>query len=311
MPISMFRFPSLGHLTLNVPEGRESRVLGIGLGLLAYALFSVHDATIKWLVASLPAWEVLFFRSLAITVACIAIGRRRLLERAVATPMKAPLAFRGMITLSAWLCFYSAARALPFAQLWSLYFAAPLMVTVMATPLLGERVTRSRWLTIWVGFAGVLVVTNPWGVPLSVPTVLVLLAAAQWAYGVILMRQIARRESSLLQIFFISLIFVVGTGAACAFGWRTPTLGQFALLGVVGLFGGIAQFFLFEAARHAPASVMATVEYSALIWAFLLGYVIWGSIPRPATFAGAGLILVAGAMLFVAERRAGRLLSAR
>jgi drug/metabolite transporter (DMT)-like permease len=177
------------------------------------------------------------------------------------------------------------------------------MVTAMAAPLLGENVSPARWLTVLVGFAGVMVVTNPWGVPLSLPTILVLFAAAQWAYAVILMRQIARSESSLLQILFTNLVFVVATGIACAFSWRTPTATQAILLLLTIAFGGLGQFSLFEAARHAPASVMASVEYSALIWAFLLGYEIWGDIPPITTFTGAAMILAAGAFLFVAEWR--------
>ncbi len=311
MRASMIRIPRFGWRPVNGPDSPQSRMLGIGLGILAYALFSVHDASIKWLVTSLPVWEVLFVRSAAIWLACLAIGRRRLLERAIATPLKGALMFRGLITLTAWLCYYTAARTLPLAELLSLYFAAPLMVTLMAVPLLGEQVSTARWLSVLVGFAGVLVVTNPWGVRISLPTLLVLFAAAQWGYGVILMRQIARRETSLLQIFFTNLIFLVGTGIACAIEWHTPSRSEFALLLLRSVFGGAGQFSLFEAARHAPASVIATVEYSALIWAFILGYAIWGNIPSPATFARAGLILCAGALLFATERRAGRLLSAR
>ncbi len=311
MRASMIRIPRFGWRGVNGPDSPQSRMLGIGLGILAYALFSVHEASIKWLVTSLPVWEVLFVRSAVIWLASLAIGRRRLLERAIATPMKGALMFRGLITLTAWLCYYTAARTLPLAELLSLYFAAPLMVTLMAVPLLGEQVSTARWLSVLVGFAGVLVVTNPWAVRISLPTLLVLLAAAQWGYAVILMRQIARQETSLLQIFYTNLIFLVGTGIACAIEWKTPSRSKFALLLLLSVFGGAGQFSLFEAARHAPASVIATVEYSALIWAFILGYAIWGNIPSPATFAGAGLILCAGALLFATERRAGRLLSAR
>lgn len=284
-----------------------SPVAGIVLGVLAYALFSVHDASIKWLVATLPTWQVLFLRSLAITAACLVIGRRKLLEDAISTPRKGPLLFRGLLTMTAWICYFTAARSLPLAQLLSLYYAAPLMVTGMAIPLLQERVSGPRWVSVLIGFIGVMVVTDPWGVPLSVPTVLVLLAAAQWAYGVILMRQIARHESSLLQIFFINLVFLVGTGIACVFTWVPLDTWQVALLILVAVFGGLGQFSLFEAARHAPASVMASVEYTALIWAFLLGYMIWGDIPPVTTFLGAGLILSAGAFLFLMEVRTARL----
>jgi drug/metabolite transporter (DMT)-like permease len=311
MLASMFRIPRFTGRGVNGSDRAQSGMLGIGLGILAYALFSVHDASIKWLVASLPTWEVLFVRSSVIAVACVVIGRRRLLERAIATPMKGALVFRGVITLTAWLCYFTAARTLSLAELLSLYFSAPLMVTLMAVPLLGEQISTARWVSVLVGFAGVLVVTNPWGVRISVPTLLVLLAAAQWGYAVILMRQIARRETSLLQIFFTNLIFTAGTGVACAIEWHAPSRSEVALLMLVSVFGAAGQFCLFEAARHAAASVMATVEYSALIWGFILGYAIWGSIPPPATFAGAGLILCAGALLFATEHRKARLLSAR
>jgi drug/metabolite transporter (DMT)-like permease len=309
MGTSVFRIPRLGLPTVN-PAG--SSAAGIMLGVLAYALFSVHDAVIKWLVTDLPAHQILFVRSAGILAVAAIIGRRQLLERAAATPLKGPLLLRGAITLSGWLCYYSAARWLSLAQLLCLYYAAPLMVTAMAIPLLRESVSRARWLSVLIGFASVMVVTNPWALPLSWPTILVLLAAAQWAYAVILMRQIARSESSLLQILFTNLVFVIATGIACAFSWHPPDITQTILLLLTVLLGGLGQFSLFEAARHAAASVMASVEYTALIWAFLLGYEIWSDIPPVSTFAGAGMILAAGVFLFVSEwRSAGRLISPR
>jgi drug/metabolite transporter (DMT)-like permease len=286
----------------------ETPTIGIGLGVLAYGMFSLHDATIKWLVAELPIWQVLFCRSVAIVIACLVIGREKLLARAVATPLKASLVLRGVITLAGWLCYYTASRSLPLAQLLSLYFASPLAVTVLAGPLLGEQVTRARWGAVLVGFAGIVMATDPLGVRLSLPAVLVLIAAALWGYGVILMRRIARRESSMLQMLYTNGTFLLGTGVACGFVWQTPGWSEAALLLAIGVLGGLAQFALFEGCRHAPASVMATVEYTALIWAFILGYVIWGDIPVPAVFIGAGLILLAGLLLVLAERRAGRVM---
>ncbi len=288
----------------------ETPTIGIGLGVLAYGLFALHDATIKWLVAELPVWQVLFFRSLTIVVVCLTFGRARLLAGAIATPLKANLLGRGVITLTAWLCYYTAARSLPLAQLLSLYFASPLAVTVLAGPLLGERVTRARWGAVLVGFAGIVMATDPLDVRLSLPTVLVLIAAALWGYGIILMRRIARHESSMLQMLYVNGIFLIGTAIACAFVWQPPSWSELALLLAIGVVGGLAQFALFEGCRHAPASVMATVEYTALIWAFILGYVIWGDIPVPAVFIGAGLILLAGLLLVLAEHRAARVVVA-
>jgi drug/metabolite transporter (DMT)-like permease len=282
---------------------------GIGLGVLAYSLFSLHDATNKWLVAALPVWQVLFCRSFVIVIGCIAIGRVKLLTRAIETPLKGPLALRGGITLSAWMCYFTASRSMPLAQLLTLYFSSPILTTLMAIPLLGERVTRSRWICVFIGFTGAVVASDPFGVRATPATALLLIAAGLWGYGVILMRQIARREPSLLQMFYQNLVYTAVTGALTATNWEAPTGHQAVLLLAVGVLGGIGQFCMFEGARLAPASVMATVEYTSLLWAFLLGYLIWGDIPTFAIFAGAGLILFSGLLMLTGEHRRARALA--
>ncbi|MBU6499703.1 MAG: DMT family transporter [Rhodospirillales bacterium] len=287
---------------------RDRTLAGMGLGVLAYTLFSLHDASNKWLVAFLPVWQVLFFRSATIVIGCIAIGRAPLLARAIETPLKGPLIFRGLITLAAWLCYYTAARTLPLAQLLTLYFSAPLMTTLLAIPLLGEQVSASRWVSVVIGFLGVVVASGVWSesqtVHASLPTALVLIAACLWGYAIILMRQIARRETSMLQMFYQNLCFLLVTGVLTALTWTPPTGFELLLLLAVGVLGGLGQFSLFEGARLVPASVMATVEYSALIWGFILGYLIWGDIPSTPIVLGAVLILAAGLFLVVMERRA-------
>ncbi len=281
----------------------ETKTSGIAVGVLAYFVFALHDAAIKLLVVDIPVWQVLFFRSGTILAVCLAIGRRALLERAAASTLKRPLAFRGVVNLTAWLCYYSAARSLPLAQLLSLYFAAPLMITIMARQILKEPVTRARWISVGIGFIGVLFASDPTGLRASFPALLVLIAAALWGYGIILMRQIARMEPTLLQMLTVNTVFFIATGAACCFHWAPVTTRQVAMLLGVGLIGGLAQFLVFEAARMIPASVMATVEYSALPWAFLLGYWIWRDIPAAPVFFGAAVIVLAGALLVRAERQ--------
>ena len=291
-------------MSLSAPAKPVASVgTGMALGCLAYALFSVHDAAIKWLVAEMPIWQVLFARSLGITLGCVALGRSQLLARAQRTPLKAQMLFRGAITLGAWLCYYTASRRLPLAQMTSLYFAAPLIVTLLAAPLLGERVTPNRWASVGIGFVGVLIAADPTGVALSVSTLLVLTAASLWSYGIILMRRIARRESSLLQMFYVNAFFTLATGIGVALTWQPPPWGAVALVAGVALLGGLGQYTLFEAVRFAPASVMSTVEYTALIWAFALGFVVWGDVPDPPVWLGAGLITAAGCALAVTERR--------
>jgi drug/metabolite transporter (DMT)-like permease len=281
-------------------------VAGIGLGVLAYSLFSTHDAANKWLAAVLPVWQVLFFRSATIVVGAVLIGRGRLLSRAVETPLKTALLGRALLTLLAWLLYYTASREMSLAQLMTLYFSSPILVAVLAVPILGERVTASRWAALGVGFGGVLLASDPLGVRASWPTVLVLIASLLWAVGVLLMRTIARRESSLVNIFYQNLCFLAVTGAMSALWWSPVTSAELPLLLAIGVLGGLGQFVMFEGIRLAPASVMSTVEYTGLIWAFGLGYAIWGDVPSPATTAGAALIFASGLFLLAMEHRAAR-----
>jgi drug/metabolite transporter (DMT)-like permease len=287
-------------------SGTGDRVVaGIGFGVLAYSLFSTHDAANKYLAATLPVWQVLFFRSVTIVVGALVLGRGKLVARVVATPLKWQLLGRGGLTLTAWLLYYTASRDMPLAQLMTLYFSSPIMVAVLAIPVLGEKVSWARWGALAVGFGGVLLASDPLGVHASLATAMVLAAAVLWAVAILLMRVIARREASLVQIFYQNALFLVVTGAVTLFLWVPPSPFQFVLLMLIGVLGGAGQFFMFEGIRLAPASVMSTVEYTGLLWAFLLGYVFWGDIPSGPTWIGAGAIFASGVFLLVMERKRG------
>jgi drug/metabolite transporter (DMT)-like permease len=281
----------------------ERQALGMTLALLAYSMLALQDATVKWLVATVPVWQVLFVRSAILVLGCLGAGGRPLLRHAATTPTRNLLTARGAITLAAWVCYFSAARFLPLGQLVTLYFTAPVIVTLLAAPLLGERVGWVRWTAVGLGFLGTVLAANPAGLSLSPATLLVLAGAALWGYGVILTRQIARRERSLVQMFFNNCFFLVLTGVACVFTWHQPSVSELWLLLLVGVLGGLGQFSLFESAQHAPASLTAPLEYTALVWAFLLGFLVWGDAPRPGVYFGATLILVAGLLLLLMDQQ--------
>jgi drug/metabolite transporter (DMT)-like permease len=281
----------------------ERQALGMTLALLAYSTLALQDATVKWLVATVPVWLVLFARSAILVAGCLGAGGRPLLRHAATTPTRSLLVRRGAVTLAAWVCYFSAARYLPLGQLVTLYFTAPVIVTLLAAPLLGEQVGWVRWTAVGLGFFGTVLAANPAGLSLSPATLLVLVAAVLWGYGVILTRQIARLERSLVQMFFNNCFFLVLTGIACAVSWHQLTADEMWLLLLVGVLGGFGQFCLFESAQHAPASLTAPLEYTALVWAFILGFLVWGDSPRPGVFIGAGLILSAGLLLLMMDER--------
>jgi drug/metabolite transporter (DMT)-like permease len=288
----------------------NSVIAGMLLGVGAYALFALNDATNKYLVTYLPVAQALFFRSLVITAGCLAVGRTQAVQAMVASPVLQRMLYRAVITLIAWLCYFTAAPLLPFAQMMALYFASPILTTLLAIPILGERVSRIRWTSIFLGFAGVVIAADPRGLLVGETPAwaigLVLAAALLWAHAAILMRQIARHEGAIVQMLLQNGFFLVATGLWVAFHWVTPTPWQLVLLVFIGVIGAGGQLLQFAAIRRAPVAVMAVVEYSGLIWAFALGWLIFADHPPLAVWLGAGIILAAGMFLVAMEHRRER-----
>jgi len=283
--------------------GRHGVLWGILSVSAAFAIFSLHDAGIKWLVAGYAPLQVLFIRSCVILLICVCVGRERVVVQSIRSPIRTALLLRSIGLLGAWLAFYTAAKSLQLAELTTIYFASPLMVAALAVPILGERISPARWASILVGFAGVLIACKPDVRAPAGAIGLALLAAALWAGSMILIRQVALRESTLVQMLTSGFAFVVLTGPAMFWFWKTPELTQLILMASIGTLGAVAQFLLIEGIKRAPASVVSPLEFTALVWSFVLGYVIWGDVPAITVFAGAGLILVSGALIIVGEWR--------
>jgi S-adenosylmethionine uptake transporter len=288
------------------PESAEaSRTLtGIALAVCGWAAFSVQDAIVKWLVVWLPVSEVLFARSVIIAALASLLVRRADLRVALQRRNLAAIVLRGLLILAAWLAYYSASRSLQLAELVTLYFAAPLFVVAISNPALGEVVGPWRWLAACVGFGGVLVAADVSGSPDILPALLTLFAALCWAVTTILARSLSQAVSTAALMVGGNLVFVVGCGAFAPFVFVWPNPLDMELIVLLGLIGGLGQFFLFEALRRAPASAVAPFEYSLLAWAILWGWLIFGDLPSRHMLIGATIILGSGLfMLFVEGRR--------
>lgn len=281
---------------------KNSVSLGILLTIAAYMAFTFHDAIVKLLTASIPVWQILFFRSLTILVGCLAYGRGKLVHQTVTSPIIKPMIARSILLLCAWLSYYTAASHLPLAEVTTLYYAAPVVGTLLAWFILKEEVTSARWLAVGVGFVGVLISCNPVGLTISWPVYLALQAAVLWASAMVLLRKTSLHEKTIIQLAVSNVFFLIMTGIAVIYTWQTPTLTQLALLIGTGVVAGCAQFALFEGMRQAPVSVLAPFEYTSLVWAFILGYLIWADIPTQNVVVGAMMILGAGLIILVSER---------
>ena len=278
-------------------------IAGMALGLGAHTLFSVHDALIKAVVISAPATQILFLRSLVITALCLAFGRSVMVRDLVRSRNKPLILGRGLMTLAAWVMYYSAGRELQLAEMATLYYFSPVITTVLAVIFLKEQLTLARVGAASIGFFGVLVAANPSGFSIGWPVVMVLAAALCWALAMILMRTISRSESTVVQVFAQNLIHLIVMGAIALPLWQGMDATQISFCVGAALIGGLGQYLLVDAARQVPASVLGTVEYGALIWSFVLGYLFFGEAPASTVYVGALLVIAAGLTLAVSERR--------
>lgn len=291
---------------MQAADGEMPRVLkGIGFGALGYGLFSAQDATVKYLVTAYSVPEILFVRSLVILVIAVGIGgpgQVAALRHSRAAPA---LLGRAALILVAWLSYYAAAPSLPLAELTTLYFAAPVISVALSAMWLRETVDAPRWAAVTAGFVGVVLAADPTRAVSLGPAGLALFAACCWGVSVVLARVITRTESTAVQMLVSNGVFALACGLMLAVmrNWVMPDLFALGLMVGLGITSGLGQFFLFEGYRYAPASVLAPVEYTGLVWAFVFGHLIWSEKPGLNVYAGAGLIVAGSLTLVWFERR--------
>lgn len=292
---------------MNSPAAPTRPLAGIALACAGYACFAMQDAVVKWLVADYEVPEILFMRSLVIVAISGVLVRYRRHPSIFKSPYRSSVVLRAALMFFAWLLFYNAARRLELAQLTTLYFSAPIIVVFLSIWILKEKVGIGRWLACVGGFIGVAIAANPTHTPNLIPTVMCLVAGFCWAWSTILVRLVSRSESTLTQMYATSLLFGLACAVSFPWIWKTPDATGWALMLGLGAIATIGQFILYEGFRLAPASALAPIEYTGLIWAFAYGYLIWAEIPAVNVFAGAALIAASSILLIIWERRHQRL----
>jgi drug/metabolite transporter (DMT)-like permease len=276
---------------------------GIAMGAGAYSLFAFHDALIKGIIMDVPVVQIVFLRSVVIVVGCLALSRGAVVADLKRSSGKGLILLRAGLTLAAWCMYYTMGRYLELAAMTTLYYVAPVITLILAVIFLRERLTLPRVSAAILGFVGVVVACNPATLNIAWPELFVLGAAALWACAMIVMRSIPRTDSALAQIFGINGFNVLVMGAVAALTWQPMDLRTLSIVVITGAMGGAAQYLLVNAARLVPAGVLGTVEYSALVWAFLFGYLFWHEIPALYVYVGAVLIVAAGAFVAFSEQR--------
>ena len=293
----------MANFAMPTPTREEIR-RGILYIVAAVFVFAVVNALVKWQVATYPVTEVVFFRcwfALLPGVVLIAanggIGALRT-RRPFAHVSRAAVQFLSMIAI------FTAFKLMPLADAVAITFANPLFLTVLSIPLLGEKVGLHRWGAVLVGFAGVMIMVQPGPGVLESGALFALANAFLGAAITISLRRMSLTETSTALVVWQLATTAILSTLLLPLGWITPTPWDAAVLALIGLGSGVGQYLWTQAFRFAPAAVAAPFSYTAMIWAMLLGFAIWGDVPTLALLVGA--IVVAASGLYILYRETAR-----
>jgi len=289
---------------------------GILFKLASALMFAVMSALVRWLGDALPVGQIVFFRS-AFAVLAVVIIYAVTGELAAALRTGRPLGHvgRGLLGVAGMFLSFAALARLPLAEATAISFAGPFITVALAALVLKERVRIYRWSAVAVGFVGVLVMLAPHldvaqlsagHTPAqTVGALLAFTAAFSNAAAVIQTRRLTDTETTSAIVLYFSLVCAVAGLLTLPFGWQAPTPWQLTALISIGLLGGLGHILLTESYRYAPASLVAPFDYTAILWAFLLGYAAFGEVPVKVVFVGAAIVVAAGLFVLWRERQLG------
>lgn len=275
-------------------------ILSMCLGVLFLAL---GDAISKWLGEVHSPLQIIFFRTL-ISLPLIALlayfsgGLRKLRTQRPGVHL-----VRGLIHTATMICFIWGLTLLPLAEATAIAFVAPLFVTLLSIPLLGERIDPPVLVASLIGFAGVLIVVRPGGHAFQLGAMILLAAAGFYALMMITARRYASREHLWAMIFYMTLVPMILTAISLPWVWQTPQAWHWLGFIVSGVLGVGATAFITLAFRYAPAAIAAPFDYTAMLWAVLLGWWFWGELPDVWVWVGSALIMVSGLAIAYHDRR--------
>ena len=262
--------------------------------------FSIMDLIVKW-SDDYPLGQVIFFRGFfGIVLYYFVIPKERIRDFYFT---KRPLLHfsRCFFGLAALLSIFTALRNLPLATVVSISFAAPIFTTIFSIFFLSERVGYFRWLAVFIGFIGILIISEPGLSSLNVYYIFPVIFVLGMSYVAISIRQLSSTEPVwLISLFFSAAITIAGL-LTLPFGWVMPSFYDLTLLSMIGFFGGVANLWLSQSYKFSEVSLVTPLKYLALVFAIVFGYLIWGEVPSGKTLIGAILVIASSIIIFRRE----------
>jgi drug/metabolite transporter (DMT)-like permease len=282
-----------------MPETSPRLARSVVMLLGALFLFVLLDSTAKHLGARHPVPMLVWSRYTVHFLLMVIFLAPSMRLRLVTTTRPARQIVRAICLLFTTFFAMAAFARMPLAETTAIVFAAPLLVTLLARPVLGEQIGALRWAAVIIGFAGVLLIARPGSGLVTDGILLALAAAVCYALYQILTRQLSSTETSITMLFYTALIGTIGMSLALPWIWtgQMPGLLDALMIASLGIYGGVGHFLLIKAFRDAPASVLSPILYVQLILATLMGWIVFGHFPDSAAFAGILTIAIAGAII--------------
>jgi S-adenosylmethionine uptake transporter len=277
---------------------------GIAVALITFTIFSCADALVKWLSARYSIFQIIFIGTLfALIPATVLIARR---GGVASLKPRHPwlVGMRAFLMAADIVLVFFAFTRLPLADAYTLLFAAPMVVTALSVPLLGEHVGWRRWLAVIVGFGGVLIVLRPGFADLDLGHLAALSSALFFGLSIIFVRRIGAKEGAGSMLVWMMLAFLVVSAPVLPNVYVAPSASDLALLAAFGLLTGVGHLGLIEAFRIAPSAVIAPFHYSQMIWAVIFGLFLFGDVPSDWVIGGSAVIIGSG--LFILWRETVR-----
>jgi drug/metabolite transporter (DMT)-like permease len=275
-------------------SGVNQPLKGIALLVLATFLFSSHDTLSKYLSGFYPIFMVVWVRYVVHTVlmACIFMPSAGL--RVLRTKRPGLQALRAGCLLGTSLFFTTGLMYIPMAEATAINFLAPLLITALSVPMLGETVTRKQWAAVLVGFSGVLIIVHPGGELFTPASLLPLCSALCFAFYQLLTRMLSTYDSPTTSNFFAGLFNSLVMSALVPFFWQTPQLKHLPFMLALGTFGMVAHLLLTQAFRFAAPAMLAPFSYCQIVFAGLLGYIVFDHAPSLLAQLGITVICLSG-----------------
>ena len=268
--------------------------------LLSVCAFSLMDIIVKW-SDNFPLGQVLFFRGFFGILFYFFIIPRERFGNFYYTKRARLHLIRCTAGLIALVAIFIALRSLPLATVVSISFAAPIFTTILSIFFLSEKVGFYRWLAVLVGFIGIIIITEPGFSSLNVYYIFPIVFCLGLSYVAITIRQLSSTEPVWLISLNFSIAITLASFCTIPFGWVLPSINEFFLLSLIGLFGGAANLWLSQSYKYSEVSLVTPLKYLALVFAIIFGYFIWNEIPTWKTLFGAFLVILSSIIIFKRE----------